>query len=235
MAYDWEPKNEYWLERSICEKDEMEIFNLMIHEMSECEIMRKHFFGYEKAHGKANILENAVRHCDCKRDNTRSASGMKLSLLTAAECIFPKEAEEVCRKYFRKSFGEWLKEKADSISEIMDEGIMSEKVEKKYHVAPSPVHGWGAFASKKLSKSEFIGLGFITVNDTGVMDDDYEMTELSRGINHSSEPNCNLTKEHGNYYFRAAKNIDEGKELLVDYKQIPFKDFRDFIEKLQKG
>jgi len=95
-------------------------------------------------------------------------------------------------------------------------------------VADSAIHGRGLFASKEICEGSYIGFyeGWETAdNGPHVLwvqqsdkDDDwlgYDGTNELRYLNHSREPNCEMDGQE----LYAARDIEEGEELTIDYGQ----------------
>lgn len=114
------------------------------------------------------------------------------------------------------------------------------KTQQPFKVENSKIHGFGAFASRKIRKGEriieYVGervsskeadaryenappdsivLLFVvdakTTVDAGVGGND------ARFINHSCDPNCDPEIERGHIYIDAIKDIYPGEELTYDY------------------
>lgn len=111
-----------------------------------------------------------------------------------------------------------------------------------FEIRPSSIHGWGAFALRRIRKGtriiEYLGeritpqeadarydddrtepphvllftVDTQTVIDAGVGGND------ARYINHSCEPNCAAVTESRRVYIEALRTIPAGAELTYDYR-----------------
>jgi SET domain-containing protein len=80
-----------------------------------------------------------------------------------------------------------------------------------YVVRPSPIHGFGLFASQDLDAGEVIGPARIN----GIR------SELGRYCNHSSDPNGKAVRDNNeDLYFVARRPILKDVEICVDYRQV---------------
>lgn len=130
----------------------------------------------------------------------------------------------------------------------------------KWKTKSSKIHGTGVFASKNIKKGnkiiEYIGdkvskkegdkrsadriKKFLNSNKTGSvyifeLDDKYDIDgsplyNKARYINHSCEPNCEVSIEDGKIWISSIKHIKKNEELNYDYGY-PFDpdDFRDHV------
>lgn len=57
-VYPWIPENEIWIEAGLTGKD---LSAIIVHELSEREMMKRLNMGYEEAHKVSNTCEEAVR------------------------------------------------------------------------------------------------------------------------------------------------------------------------------
>ena len=76
-------------------------------------------------------------------------------------------------------------------------------------VKPSLIHGLGLFAVESVS----IGQLLAPMNINGLR------TPAGRFVNHSNEPNCIAVPKDDNLYLVAARNLEQGEELLLNYRQ----------------
>ncbi len=86
-----------------------------------------------------------------------------------------------------------------------------------FYNALSPLHGRGLFANR------YFPYGTVLLQ---VTDNDGNVTENGRLINHSSTPNIMLHKEADGWYAVAIIPIYQGREILGNYARTP-----DCIEK----
>jgi hypothetical protein len=84
-----------------------------------------------------------------------------------------------------------------------------------------------------LSKSNIEGVGVFCNKDYQInqqifkaIENDKNITEIGRKINHCNNPNTSLHKYDDGWYIVASKNINKNTELTVDYTYTP-----DFIRK----
>lgn len=94
-----------------------------------------------------------------------------------------------------------------------------------YEIKNSNISGKGAFAARKFSPKENIGLAFEKINNTGDDDKDYELSEMAKYVNHSNNPNLKIQETLGGFVFIVVREIEKGQEFTVDYNdpKIPFK------------
>jgi SET domain-containing protein len=109
-----------------------------------------------------------------------------------------------------------------------------------FEVRPSPVHGLGAFALRRIRRgtrvAEYVGerltggevdaryadeeegghTFLFRVGDDAYIDASRQGND-SRFINHSCEPNCEVDVADGRIYITAIRNISPGAELTYDY------------------
>lgn len=88
----------------------------------------------------------------------------------------------------------------------------------KYQVKSSKIHGKGTFARQTLNKNEDIGVGI----DFYLGCIPFVTSEFGSMINHSYCPNCYLRYKNGKWYVSASKQIQEGDEILLDYRKTPW-------------
>lgn len=62
------------------------------------------------------------------------------------------------------------------------------------------------------------------IDDTWTIDGSDE-SNLGRWVNHSCDPNCEASIEQGRIIIRAARSIERGVELTIDYDQEYFNEF----------
>jgi hypothetical protein len=115
----------------------------------------------------------------------------------------------------REDFSRFLDEVELTDSEVWiltsrtDDRIpMPEDVEL-IQVKPSLIHGLGLFAVE----SVYIGQLLAPMNINGLR------TPAGRFANHSNEPNCIAVPKDDNLYLVAARNLEQGEELLLNYRQ----------------
>ena len=101
---------------------------------------------------------------------------------------------------------------------------------KKYYVSKSKIHGLGIHAAEDLKKDEEIGHvvdavskkkknhEYFTTKMSKQLGTFIERTELERYLNHSKKPNAVCIAKDNKVYLYALKNIDEGEEIVVNYK-----------------
>jgi uncharacterized protein len=111
-----------------------------------------------------------------------------------------------------------------------------------YRVAPSGIKGRGLFASAPIKEDEYIieytgeyiptsvadtleGNRYLFQIDTHWTIDGSKEENTARFVNHSCDPNCYAWIEQGRVYYRAARDIEKGEELTIDYGQEYFEDF----------
>jgi len=111
-----------------------------------------------------------------------------------------------------------------------------------FEIRPSPIHGWGAFAIRRIRKGtriiEYVGERITPKEADARYDDDrtdYPHVLLftvdkrtiidagvggneARYINHSCAPNCEAVTESGRVYIEALRAIAPGEELMYDYR-----------------
>ncbi len=113
----------------------------------------------------------------------------------------------------RKSFNSLLIELKKSDEEVqkeMEETPYTLEESDKYHIKFSVIHGKGCYASVRYKKGEEI--------ETAIKDG--ERFGLARFVNHSDIPNCVFIRdEEDTVILKAIRNISEGVELLVDYRE----------------
>jgi hypothetical protein len=106
-AYNWMPKNEYWMERSVSDDEGELLFNLL-HEIIETNLMTDKKMEYALAHQWANYFENQLRqHYTFCGLNTNSLSGMTVALLELAEVDYGEYDSEFAA-FFGKTIGQYI-------------------------------------------------------------------------------------------------------------------------------
>ena len=76
---------------------------------------------------------------------------------------------------------------------------------------PSPIHGYGVFATSPISQGESLGLSHINAPEL-------IRTPLGGYINHSMNPNCMRLREGNRWYLTAISDIRVGEEITLMYK-----------------
>ena len=115
----------------------------------------------------------------------------------------------------RDDFSRFLDEVELTDSEVWiltsrtDDRIPMPEVVKLVHVKPSLIHGLGLFAVESVS----IGQLLAPMHINGLR------TPAGRFTNHSNEPNCIAVPKDDNLYLVAARNLEQGEELLLNYRQ----------------
>jgi len=101
---------------------------------------------------------------------------------------------------------------------------------KKYYVDNSKIHGLGIHAAKNLKKDEEIGHvvdavtkkkknhEYFTTKMSKQLGTFIERTELERYLNHSNKPNAVCIAKDYKVYLVTLKQIKEGEEVTVNYK-----------------
>lgn len=107
-AYEWIPKNEYWIERYVSEQEGELVFNLL-HEIMERTMMRDNKLQYQNAHTLANYFENAIRqNYRFSGLNTNGFAGFSLALMELLDGSFDKDVEDTFSAYFNMSMQQFL-------------------------------------------------------------------------------------------------------------------------------
>ena len=89
----------------------------------------------------------------------------------------------------------------------------------KFDVKDSKIHGKGNFAKKDVKKGELIGE---MVGDAGKDPAKTgSWTTLSKNTNHQDNNNAVLKQDGDNYNLYAEKDIRNGDEITMDYKNTP--------------
>lgn len=113
----------------------------------------------------------------------------------------------------RKSYNSLLIELKTSDEEVqkeMEETPCTLEQSDKYHIEFSIIHGKGCYASTSYKKGDEVGVAI----------KDGERFGLARFVNHSDIPNCAFIRdEKDTVILKAIRNINEGVELLVDYRK----------------
>ena len=92
-----------------------------------------------------------------------------------------------------------------------------------FHVGRSKIHGKGTLANLNLTKGVNLGIAFKKVRNTGNPDRDYTRTDLGTYTNHDKKPNVKIVATAGKTYsFVVIKPISKGKEIFINYKEIPW-------------
>ena len=76
---------------------------------------------------------------------------------------------------------------------------------------PSPIHGYGIFATAPISTGEMLGMSHI-------QSPELVRTPLGGYINHSMNPNCIRILEGNRWYLQAIADISVGEEITLMYK-----------------
>ena len=114
--------------------------------------------------------------------------------------------------------------------------------DKGYYIADSDIHGEGVFASKDISKGDFIGIAIKVYSRDridklfGIQEGvDFQRTDLGKKINHQTA--CNAKQVDDNdYVVFATKFIPKDSEITINYadKDMPWfidKNINSYIEK----
>jgi hypothetical protein len=108
------------------------------------------------------------------------------------------------------------------------EGVRFE-VDNSFHICKSDIDGKGAIASKNIKKGELIGTAIydeeaIEPKIHGIQND--TRTRLGQIMNHQDNENAIQKSENNKLNVYAKKNIKEGEEITINYKNAP-----DYINK----
>ena len=76
---------------------------------------------------------------------------------------------------------------------------------------PSPIHGYGVFATQDISQGDSLGMSHINAPEL-------IRTPLGGYINHSMNPNCMRIQEGNRWYLYAISDIRSGEEITLMYK-----------------
>jgi SET domain-containing protein len=102
----------------------------------------------------------------------------------------------------------------------MGRQVDSIKGTSPYVIAPSPIHGQGVFATRRIRKDEVIGLPlYVRFYIFPVITE-----ELGRKINHSYKPNAILKKSPDalEWYLVAIMDIAKDEEITMNYQDTPW-------------
>jgi len=91
-----------------------------------------------------------------------------------------------------------------------------------YFIAGSRVDGKGAFANRSFARGEPIGVCFTVIDAPDGVEYPFTFTRLCRYVNHAERSNTMLARGGNKYILFAAEEIDEGEEILYDYRQAPW-------------
>lgn len=107
-AYEWIPKDEYWVEHYVSEQEGELVFNLL-HEIMERTMMRDNKLEYQNAHTLANYFENELRqNYKFAGLNTNGFAGFSLALMELMDCSFNNDMESTFSAYFNMSMPQFL-------------------------------------------------------------------------------------------------------------------------------
>jgi SET domain-containing protein len=120
----------------------------------------------------------------------------------------------------------------------------SRRSQQLFRVGRSGIQGKGAFATRDIRKGERLGEykgerisweeadaryddetqgrhhTFLFEVDDDTVIDAAVGGSAAKYINHSCDPNCEATIEHGHVFIDAVRNIKEGEELFYDYSYV---------------
>lgn len=186
--------------------------------------------------GTAILLSGSIQQIDGEEKyeisgprifNTTAGSQRIAKVLTdcvyaTCHCTEAKTVEEAEELLFvgvpqltriRKSYNSLLIELKTSDKEVQDEMDNTPytlEETNKYHIEFSIIHGKGCYASASYKKEDEIGVAIKNGERFG----------LARFVNHSDIPNCAFYRdENDTVILKAIRNINEGVELLVDYRK----------------
>jgi len=83
----------------------------------------------------------------------------------------------------------------------------------------SAIHGMGLFAVGLIEEWHIIGVSHVVVKDRHIAP--LQRTVLGSYINHGEDPNCFLVTKGSCYLLCAARDIEQGEELTLDYSNEP--------------
>jgi len=83
------------------------------------------------------------------------------------------------------------------------------------HIAPSPIHGMGIFASKPIEKNYDFGITHVYDKR---FDNSYIRTPFGGFINHSFSPNCVVFESEDTLHIKTIKSVAQNEELTLDYR-----------------
>ena len=110
--------------------------------------------------------------------------------------------------------------------------LLSKKLNKKFKIGKSEIHGKGVFATKNLDINEYIGNAVTNVKEIKKGSFTFKITDnLGKWLNHQATPknNSKIVKEGDRYVLRANSKINQGEEITVDYDLNPY-----FLSKSEK-
>jgi len=100
-------------------------------------------------------------------------------------------------------------------------------VGRKWHPAPSEIHGTGAFSSEPIPGGEMVDYLVTGLRGGGLLGG--SRSKLGELVNHQSRPNGRMERvpsKADQYYFRSLSGIEPNTELTIDYNDTP-----DFVAK----
>ena len=94
--------------------------------------------------------------------------------------------------------------------------------DEKYKVDRSEIDGLGAIASSNIKKGELIGTAFDNEVKVKTIPQTDTRTILGKTLNHQNSENAIQKSENNTLNVYAKKNIKEGEEITINYKNAPW-------------
>jgi|TARA_R100001163_G_C5042124_1_gene180046 SET domain-containing protein len=102
-------------------------------------------------------------------------------------------------------------------SKLIEEYSAKGEISKLVYQDDSPIHGLGLFAKEDIANRTFIHDTHIWSN----MANSYINLKPNCMYNHSTKPNCKVSKTGNRIRLESITSIKKGDELLVNYNQNP--------------
>ena len=88
---------------------------------------------------------------------------------------------------------------------------------KNIYIGKSNIQGWGLFTTINLKEGDVIGVSHVIYDRTW-----YQVHPIGIFYNHSNIPNCIVKTENNVNLLITNRDIDENKELTVNYTKQPY-------------
>jgi hypothetical protein len=151
----------------------------------------------------------------------RNPSSDELKALALSDTLVEYLAEYGSESFTKKLLGKIYTQILDMVKRGLYENLLREYVHESLRspiltIRPSSIHGLGVFAAVAISADADLGPAQIRRPDSN-----YDVTEIGRHHNHSSEPSCYNDWVGDERHLFPHRDLAPGEEITIDYTKQP--------------